>query len=68
MAINTTAAQNTTNHKLSAVFWDMDGTLIDSEPYWHDAEIQIAKEHGGEWNEELAWQYSGGSLKDVAEA
>ena len=47
MAINTTAAQNTTNHKLSAVFWDMDGTLIDSEPYWHDAEIQIANEHGG---------------------
>lgn len=68
MALNTIAAQNTTNHKLSAVFWDMDGTLIDSEPYWHDAEIQIAKEHGGEWNEELAWQYSGGSLKDVAEA
>lgn len=56
------------NRKLAAVFWDMDGTLIDSEPYWHESEIQIAKKHGGEWSEELAWQYSGGSLKDVAEA
>ena len=33
MALNTTAAQNATNRKLAAVFWDMDGTLIDSEPY-----------------------------------
>ena len=31
MALNTTAAQNAINRKLAAVFWDMDGTLIDSE-------------------------------------
>ena len=29
---------------LKAVFWDMDGTLIDSEPYWHAGEMQIAHE------------------------
>ena len=27
---------------LKAVFWDMDGTLIDSEPYWHEGELKIA--------------------------
>ena len=53
---------------LRAVFWDMDGTLIDSEPYWHEAEICLAKNHGGQWSEELAWQYSGGSLEAVAKA
>ena len=38
---------------LKAVFWDMDGTLIDSEPYWHAGEMQIAHENGGVWNDEL---------------
>lgn len=53
---------------LKAVFWDMDGTLIDSEPYWHESEIRLASNNGGHWTEELAWQYSGGSLVTVAKA
>lgn len=51
---------------LKAVFWDMDGTLIDSEPYWHAGEMKIAAEHGGYWDEDLAWQGSGTPVPDVA--
>jgi beta-phosphoglucomutase-like phosphatase (HAD superfamily) len=52
---------------LTAVLWDMDGTLIDSEPYWHDAEIDIARAHGGVWTEEMGWSCSGKPVPKVAE-
>ena len=51
---------------LKAVFWDMDGTLIDSEPYWHESEFYLVKKYGGYWDEDLAWECSGGSLETVA--
>ncbi len=54
-------------HVLRAVFWDMDGTLIDSEPYWHESEFYLVKKYGGYWDEDLAWECSGGSLKTVAD-
>ena len=37
-----------------AVLWDMDGTLVDTEPYWIAAEHAIVEEHGGTWNDEFA--------------
>ncbi|QCR19217.1 HAD family hydrolase [Agrococcus sp. SGAir0287] len=34
---------------LDAVLWDLDGTLIDSESYWHVAERRLAEEFAVDW-------------------
>ncbi|MBN9645108.1 HAD family hydrolase [Corynebacterium mendelii] len=39
-------------HQPAAVLFDMDGTLIDSESLWLDAEIDLAREYGVDWTEE----------------
>ncbi|MGN8246258.1 HAD family hydrolase [Cellulomonas soli] len=36
----------------AAVLWDMDGTLINTEPLWIAAEIELVEAHGGVWTEE----------------
>ncbi|WP_299448052.1 HAD family phosphatase [uncultured Phycicoccus sp.] len=46
----------------AAVLWDMDGTLVDTEPYWISAEHAIVEEHGGTWSEEFAHQLVGNDL------
>lgn len=33
----------------TAVLWDLDGTLVDTEPVWMAAERELAAEHGVEW-------------------
>lgn len=35
-----------------AVLWDMDGTLVDTEPYWIAAETSVAERAGGTWTHE----------------
>ncbi len=35
---------------MSAILFDMDGTLIDSEPLWLEAEIQVMAEIGFGWD------------------
>ena len=45
-----------------AVLWDMDGTLVDTEPYWIAAEHAIVEEHGGTWNDEFAHELVGNDL------
>lgn len=32
-----------------AVLWDLDGTLVDTEPLWLDAEHELAEAHGKTW-------------------
>jgi HAD superfamily hydrolase (TIGR01509 family) len=47
---------------VEAVLWDMDGTLVDTEPYWMVAEHAIVEEHGGRWTDELAKSCVGNDL------
>jgi HAD superfamily hydrolase (TIGR01509 family) len=37
---------------MSAILFDMDGTLIDSEPLWLKAEIEVMAEVGCHWDEQ----------------
>jgi HAD superfamily hydrolase (TIGR01509 family) len=36
----------------SAVLWDMDGTLVDTEPYWMQAQVELVHSFGAEWSHE----------------
>ncbi|HJQ06290.1 MAG TPA: HAD family phosphatase [Nocardioides sp.] len=45
-----------------AVLWDMDGTLVDTEPYWMATEVALAEAHGGTWTHEQAMQLVGNDL------
>ena len=51
----------------AAVLWDMDGTLVDTEPYWMAAEHHLVEEHGGVWSDEHAHQLVGNDLMVSAE-
>lgn len=46
----------------------MDGTLIDSEPYWLKAETELVLAHGGQWSVEQGLALVGSGLWDSAKA
>ena len=50
----------------TAVLWDMDGTLVDTEPYWMEREFELAAKYGGRWTEENGLAVVGGDLLDSA--
>jgi HAD superfamily hydrolase (TIGR01509 family) len=51
---------------LEAVLFDMDGTIVDTEPYWMTAEHALVEEHGGTWSDEHAHAIVGNALLDSA--
>ena len=46
----------------AAILWDMDGTLVDTEPYWFAAEHELVAAHGGTWSDEQAHSLVGQEL------
>ncbi len=51
---------------LRAVLWDMDGTLVDTEPYWMAAETPLVERFGGSWTHEQSLKLIGLGLDDAA--
>ena len=49
----------------AAVLWDMDGTLVDTEPYLIDSEFDLAERHGAQWSREQALNLVGRDLLDA---
>jgi len=52
----------TPNILATAVLWDLDGTLVESEGYWGLAEMQLAARYEGEWTHEDGLALTGLSL------
>ncbi len=53
--------------ELAAVLWDMDGTLVDTEPLWMAAERRLAADHGKVWTEEDGLELVGSALETAGE-
>ncbi len=51
---------------MQAVLWDMDGTLVDTEPYWFESEFELVAEFGDTWSEDDARSLVGFDLLDSA--
>lgn len=59
-ALRPTTVNDVTSY--AAVLWDLDGTIVDTEPLWMAAEHRLAVEHGKIWTDEDAMQLVGNSL------
>jgi HAD superfamily hydrolase (TIGR01509 family) len=46
----------------AAVLWDMDGTIVDTEQHWMDAETALIRSYGGAWSHEEALTLVGQGL------
>ncbi|MER1996143.1 MAG: HAD family phosphatase [Arthrobacter sp.] len=51
---------------LQAVFWDLDGTIVDTEPYWIRSEKELVSEYGGSWTDADALELVGQALDYTA--
>ena len=49
-----------------AILFDMDGTIVDTEPYWFASEHDLVAEHGDEWDDDKAHSLVGLDLRASA--
>jgi len=49
---------------MQAVLWDMDGTLVDTEPYWIATERAMAEKYGATWTDADSMALVGSDLLD----
>ncbi|HEY4536397.1 MAG TPA: HAD family phosphatase [Enteractinococcus sp.] len=47
---------------LKGVLWDMDGTIVDTEPYWFRAEAQLMSQWNVPWTEQDSMRLVGSAL------
>lgn len=50
----------------TALLWDMDGTIVDTEPYWMRAQEELVSSFGGTWSHEAAMTLVGSGLDRTA--
>ncbi|MEF2979264.1 HAD family hydrolase [Subtercola sp. YIM 133946] len=51
----------------AAVLWDLDGTLVDTEPYWMSAQTALIESYGGTWSHDEAMDLVGSGLWRTAQ-
>ncbi len=49
-----------------AVLFDLDGVIVDTEPWWNDARIAFARQHGRGWGEDDQRAVMGGNSRQWA--
>jgi HAD superfamily hydrolase (TIGR01509 family) len=49
----------------SALLFDLDGLMVDSEPVWFEVQRAFIRARGGEWTDELARRCVGGGLTNA---
>ncbi|KAD3632811.1 HAD-IA family hydrolase [Arthrobacter yangruifuii] len=57
------SARSQPDAALQAVFWDMDGTIVDTEPYWIAAEKELTAAFGVDWSDAQAEAMVGQALE-----
>lgn len=52
---------------IQAVIFDMDGTIIDSEPFWKEAEVEVFSSVGFKVSEKLSANTASMTTQEVTE-